>query len=92
MDFPIVNIPTGEMTLTVESGITSIPADGNSTARIIVDAKDLYGFPLVSVNVKTTHGTIINGAYATNDENISVGVDGIIAFDLKAGSQASDVV
>lgn len=80
------------MTLTVENGVTSLPADGNSTAKIIVDAHDLYGFPLVSVNVNTTDGNIVNGAYETQDENIGVSDDGTISFDLKAGIQATEVV
>jgi hypothetical protein len=92
VDFPIENVPIGEMTLTTENGISSIPADGNSIVRIIVDAKDKYDFPLVSVNVTTTHGTIVNGDYETKNENIGIGEDSIISFELKSGTLPVDEV
>lgn len=88
VDLPIVNLPTGAITL--RANTSSIVADGVSTVQITSEPiRDRYGFlllPGILINVRTTNGTIVDG------QNIQVDEEGRITFTLRSSTITGEVM
>ena len=88
VNFPIVNVPTGQIVLNPST--SSIPADGNSAVQITSEPiKDKYKFPLLQgilIEVTATNGTIVEG------QNIGVDQDGRLLFTLRLSTSSGESV
>ena len=88
VDLPIVNLPTGLITLRADS--SSIRADGVSTVQITSEPiRDRYGFTLlpgILINVRTTNGAIVEGQYIGADQ------EGRISFTLRSSAVLAKLI
>ncbi|MDH3976772.1 MAG: Ig-like domain-containing protein, partial [Deltaproteobacteria bacterium] len=89
-DFPIVNIPVGDISLSPSP--LSMPADGNSTITINVDGKDHFGYNLVAVTASTTSGQIIVGNNVSQSQNVSISDNETMSFQLRASNEPGEAV